>query len=200
MADLIRMTAKTTFQNDRIRGGVNGVVSDGDVFETDPNHARDLARLGHAEPVSGSVLDIGPAPLEPHYSVSGPALLADRERRASDADSEAELWAVARTVEEAREKATRDIAEIECKAGERLEEIGRDLATAEARRGERLRALAAEVAEAEAAARAAIEGAQANAAVANAERSEAEAERAASEAGAEGQGASSELKKPRRNG
>lgn len=94
MADLIRMKAKTTFQNDRIRGGVNGVVSDGDVFETDPNHAIDLARLGHAEPVAGALTDIDPVPLEPHHSVSEPALQADRKRRAANRAADADTATV----------------------------------------------------------------------------------------------------------
>ncbi|APX83810.1 hypothetical protein BV511_03140 [Methylorubrum extorquens] len=185
MSDLIKMRAKTTFQNDRIRGGVNGAVSDGDLFETDRNHAIDLARLGHADPVKGSVLDIGVAPLDPHHSVSGAALQADRERR------DADLRSIAQTVLVARENAEREIADVERKASERLEAIGRDLVTAEGQRDERLRALADEVREAEEVARAAVEAANARAAAASAEGAEPRAD------AGEGEGASSESKKRR---
>ena len=83
MADLVTLKAKTTFYNSTIRLGdaVGGTVSDGDTFETDPNHAKDLVRLGHAEPVSGTIHDLPDAPLQPGFQVSEPALRADRARR-----------------------------------------------------------------------------------------------------------------------
>lgn len=83
MTDLVKMKAKTTFHNDHIVGGIGGTVSDGDVFETDLTHAQDLQRLGHAEPVGGSLDGIEAAALEPHYQVSAGALAADRKRRAN---------------------------------------------------------------------------------------------------------------------
>ena len=83
MADLVKMKAKTTFHNDRIVGGVGGTVSDGDTFETDLVHAQDLQRLGHADPVDGSLDGREPAALEPHHQVSAGALAADRARRAA---------------------------------------------------------------------------------------------------------------------
>lgn len=84
MADLVKMKSKTTFHNARVRNDKGGLVETGDEFETDPQHAKDLARLGHADPVSGGIHDIPDAPLEPHHQVSETALRADRDRRARD--------------------------------------------------------------------------------------------------------------------
>lgn len=83
MTDRVQMTAKTTFHNPAITGGTGGTVTDGQTFETDPAHARDLVRLGHAEPTSGSIDDIPDLALQAHHTVSAIALAADQKRRAA---------------------------------------------------------------------------------------------------------------------
>lgn len=84
MSDLVAMTAKTTFHNPRLRSDRNGLVEAGDRFETDLAHARDLQRLGHAEPVE-SLDGREDPPLAPHHQVSQRDLDADRRRRAAPA-------------------------------------------------------------------------------------------------------------------
>lgn len=81
MTDLVSMVAKTTFHNPRVRGAKNGLVETGDTFETDVLHAKDLRRLGHAEPVEGALDGREDPPLEPHHQVSQRALAADRAKR-----------------------------------------------------------------------------------------------------------------------
>lgn len=95
MADQVRMTALSVFQNERItvfreggpEAGETGVpVTVGDAFETDRWHAGDLDRAGLAEPVDRADLDGEPAPLKPHFQVSAMALAADTTARAEGAD------------------------------------------------------------------------------------------------------------------
>ncbi|GJD34219.1 hypothetical protein [Methylobacterium aerolatum] len=81
MTDTIRMVAKTTFHNPRVRNDKNGLVEEGDRFETDVAHARDLQRLGHAEAIEGALDGVEIPPLEPHHQVSQRDLDADRRRR-----------------------------------------------------------------------------------------------------------------------
>lgn len=83
MSDLVAMKAKTTFHNPRVQNDKGGLVEMGDTFETDVLHAKDLQRLGHADPIDGSLDGREAQPLQPHYQVSEPALAADRERRRS---------------------------------------------------------------------------------------------------------------------
>lgn len=77
--DKVRMTAKTVFGNERMTvfpsegppEGVKGrAVQIGETFETDLDHAKDLARLGHAEADDPADLDRPPGFLEPHHQVS----------------------------------------------------------------------------------------------------------------------------------
>ena len=81
MTDLVRMTARTTFHNARVKNKKGGLVEAGDAFETDVMHARDLHRLGHADPVDGSLDGREDPPLVPHHQVSQHALAADRAKR-----------------------------------------------------------------------------------------------------------------------
>jgi hypothetical protein len=83
MTDLVAMKAKTTFHNTRVQNDKGGLVELGDTFETDVMHAKDLQRLGHADPVNGSLDGREDAPLEPHHQVSERALAADRAKRAT---------------------------------------------------------------------------------------------------------------------
>ncbi|KOX49881.1 hypothetical protein ADL19_19670 [Streptomyces purpurogeneiscleroticus] len=85
MTDLVAMKAKTTFHNTRVQNDKGGLVETGDTFETDVMHAKDLQRLGHADPVDGSLDGREDAPLEPHHQVSERALVADRAKRGSGA-------------------------------------------------------------------------------------------------------------------
>ncbi len=85
MADRVAMMGKTTFHNTRIRNEKGGLVEAGDTFETDVLHAKDLHRLGHADPVDGSLDGREAPPLAPHYQVSQPDLDADRRRRRTEA-------------------------------------------------------------------------------------------------------------------
>ena len=85
MSDLVAMTAKTTFHNTRVRNGKGGLVEAGDTFETDVMHARDLQRLGHADPVEDDLDGREDPPLVPHHQVSQRDLEADRRRRRAEA-------------------------------------------------------------------------------------------------------------------
>lgn len=90
MSDLVAMKAKTTFHNTRVRNDKGGLVEAGDTFETDVMHAKDLQRLGHADPVDGSLDGREDPPLEPHHQVSENALRADRARRRAAASAAGE--------------------------------------------------------------------------------------------------------------
>lgn len=82
MSDLVAMKAKTIFHDDRVRNDKGGLVEEGDTFETDVTHAKDLHRLGHADPVSGTLDGIEAGPLSAHHQVSQRALDEDRAKRA----------------------------------------------------------------------------------------------------------------------
>ena len=90
MADRVRMKSKTVFQNDRVtvfhaggpkEGEPGRTVTVGDEFETDVFHGKELARLGHAEPLGWSVDGLEDPALEPHHQVSMTQLQLDQQKR-----------------------------------------------------------------------------------------------------------------------
>lgn len=162
MTHLVEMKSKTTLHNPRIVNDKGGLVEDGDLFHTDPAHARDLVRLGHAEPTSGSIHDIPDAPLAPHHTVSAPDLRADRHRRfagergeieAAEADLsarrtavEAEIASLKQRVADARANADDTVARIEKSTADRVSALGDEVRQAEEAHRARLEALKAEAA------------------------------------------------------
>ena len=84
------------FQNDRVTvfrpdgppEGENRIpVTVGDEFETDVLHGKELARLGHAEPIGWSVDDVENPLLEPHHQVSATQLHLDGLARGEKLDT-----------------------------------------------------------------------------------------------------------------
>ncbi|WP_062206781.1 hypothetical protein [Aureimonas sp. AU12] len=109
MADQVRLKSLTVFASDRItvfaegasEGTKGGAVVSGQEFETDLLHARDLVRLGSAEPTNPADLNGEVGPLEAHYSVS-----ASDWKRYQAADD-----AAAKQIEAIRERVNQVAAE-----------------------------------------------------------------------------------------
>ena len=96
MADPVRMRSLTTFENPRIRifreggppEGITGLpVVSGEPFETDLWHAKELDRLGHAEPVDPGSLEAETPPFEPHHQVSVDQIRAQGAEAATGSDA-----------------------------------------------------------------------------------------------------------------